>query len=54
MWLKWLSFAEFWYNTYYHFSIATSPFEALYSCLSPIHIPYFVKDSDVFAVDAML
>jgi hypothetical protein len=30
MWPKWLSWAEFWYNTNYHASIKSTPFEALY------------------------
>ena len=29
-WRKWLSTAEFWYNTTYHSSLNTTPFQALY------------------------
>lgn len=29
-WVKWLSMAEWWYNTNYHHSIRMTPFEALY------------------------
>ncbi|CAL1381339.1 unnamed protein product [Linum trigynum] len=29
-WASWLTFAEWWYNTNFHNSLQTSPFEALY------------------------
>jgi hypothetical protein len=29
-WIKWISVAEFWYNTSLHSAIGMSPFEALY------------------------
>jgi hypothetical protein len=35
-WLRWLSLAEFWYNTCFHTSIGRSPFVALYG-YSPRH-----------------
>lgn len=31
-WSKWLSFAQFWYNSSTHFATGLSPFEALYGC----------------------
>ena len=29
-WSKWLSPAEFWYNTTFHYALGKSPFEVLY------------------------
>jgi hypothetical protein len=29
-WLSYLSFAEYWYNTTFHYAIGRSPFETLY------------------------
>jgi hypothetical protein len=29
-WMKWLSLAEYWYNTSFHSAIGRSPFQALY------------------------
>ncbi|KAJ4789708.1 polyprotein [Rhynchospora pubera] len=37
-WHKWLSLAEWWYNTHFHSSIKTTPFEALYG-YSPAQLP---------------
>ena len=39
-WVQWLSMAEFWYNTNFHTSIQTTPFEVLYGQAPPIHMPY--------------
>lgn len=53
-WFKWLSLVEFWYNTNYHSTINHTPFEILYGYPTLLHIPYFVKDSNVAAVDKLL
>ncbi|CAH9120068.1 unnamed protein product [Cuscuta epithymum] len=34
-WVQWLSLAEYWYNTNYHSSTKTTPFEALYGHTHP-------------------
>jgi hypothetical protein len=34
-WAKWISLAEFWYNTNFHTAIKTTPFEALYGYPPP-------------------
>lgn len=35
-WAKWLSLAEWWYNSIYHSSIRMTPFEALYGYYPPM------------------
>jgi hypothetical protein len=35
-WSSWLSLAEWWYNTNFHTSLKTTPFEALYGFSPPL------------------
>jgi hypothetical protein len=53
-WYKWLSLAEWWYNTNYHSSIHTTPFEVVYGYPPPIHLPYLPGSSVVVTVDRSL
>ncbi|GJT54198.1 ty3-gypsy retrotransposon protein [Tanacetum coccineum] len=53
-WVKWLPLAEFWYNTNYHTSTKTTPYEAVYCQTPPIHVPYIPGDSRVEEVDRTL
>nr|GEW20866.1 Ty3/gypsy retrotransposon protein [Tanacetum cinerariifolium] len=53
-WMKWLSLAEWWYNTNHHSSIDTTPFEVVYGQPPPVHVPYVGGDSKVDAVDRTL
>ncbi|GKB72272.1 ty3-gypsy retrotransposon protein [Tanacetum coccineum] len=46
-WSKWLSLAEWWYNTNYHTCLNTTPYEVLYGQTPPIHIPYVSEESRV-------
>nr|GEW55164.1 hypothetical protein [Tanacetum cinerariifolium] len=39
-WSKWLPLAELWYNTNFHTSINTTPFELVYGQTLPIYVPY--------------
>ncbi|PKA63782.1 putative mitochondrial protein [Apostasia shenzhenica] len=53
-WMKWLSLAEWWYNTTYHSSIKRTPYEAVYGQPPPLHVPYVPGDSMVEVVDREL
>ncbi|GJV06218.1 retrotransposable element Tf2 [Tanacetum coccineum] len=53
-WVKWLSLAEWWYNTNFHTSIHTTPYEAIYGKPPPVHIPYIGGESKVDLVDKTL
>lgn len=53
-WSRWLSLAEFWYNTNYHTAIHKTPYEILYGKPPPIHRPYLLGTSPVDVVDRSL
>lgn len=53
-WVQWLALAEFWYNTNFHSSIQTTPYEVLYGQKPPIHAPYMSGESAVEQVDRTL
>jgi hypothetical protein len=44
-WCKWLTTAEWWYNSSYHTAIKTSPFEALYEYSPPLLQDLSIPDS---------
>ena len=53
-WSRWLSLAEYWYNTNYQSALELTPFQALYGVPFPIHIPYLEGDSPLATVDQLL
>nr|GEX42046.1 hypothetical protein [Tanacetum cinerariifolium] len=53
-WTKWLSLAEWWYNTSFHSSLGRTPFEALYGYRPPLHIPYIPRDVADQDVDELM
>ncbi|GMI66113.1 hypothetical protein HRI_000280600 [Hibiscus trionum] len=53
-WGEWLYLAEWWYNTSFHSSIQTTPYQELYGQEPPVHIPYLVGESLVASVDRTL
>ena len=53
-WSKWLSLAEFWYNTNEHSSTGMSPYEAVYGTPPPKLISYVKGTTMVEAVDQEL
>ena len=50
-WSKWVPLAEWWYNTSFHSSIQTTPYQVVYGQPIPIHLPYLPGDSKVEAID---
>lgn len=46
-WVHWLNLAEYWYNTSFHTTINTTPYEVLYGHTPPLLILYVAKDSAV-------
>ncbi|GJS65453.1 retrotransposable element Tf2 [Tanacetum coccineum] len=54
-WMKWLSLAEWWYNTNHHSDmINTTPYEMVYGQVPPMHVRYMGGESKVEAVDRTL
>jgi len=53
-WVKWLSLAEWWYNTTYHTATKATPYEIMYGQLPPIHLPYLLGESNIELVDRSL
>jgi transposase InsO family protein len=53
-WTRWLSWAEWWYNTTYHSAIKMTPFEAVYGRAPPIIPTYNARSSSVDELDRTL
>ena len=53
-WAKWISLAEWWYNTTFHSSTHTTPYEVVYGQPAPVHMPYLPSDSRVDTIDKSL
>ena len=53
-WVKWLPWAEWWYNTSYHSSIKMTPFEVVYGQPPPTITKYVPGYSKVDQVDKEL
>lgn len=53
-WSKWLPSVEWWYNTNFHSSIQTTPYEVVYGQPPPIHLPYLPGESSNAVVDRSL
>jgi hypothetical protein len=52
-WPRWLAWAEYWYNTNYHASLKSTPFEALYGRVPPVLIRGDVSLSAVEEVNKL-
>jgi hypothetical protein len=53
-WSQWLTTAEWWYNSSYHTTIKTSPFEALYEYSPPLLQEIAIPDSSLPETHATL
>ncbi|PKA66820.1 putative mitochondrial protein [Apostasia shenzhenica] len=53
-WSKWLTLAEWWYNTNFHSSTKNTPYEIVYGQKPPLHIPYIASSASVETVDRSL
>ncbi|RDX79619.1 Tf2-11, partial [Mucuna pruriens] len=53
-WSKWLVLAEWWYNTNFHSSIQTTPYEVDYGQASLIHLSYLPRETTNFTVECIL
>ena len=53
-WTQWLALAEYWYNTNFHTSINTTPFEVVYGQPPTLHVPYLMGTINVDLVDRTL
>ncbi|GJT88273.1 reverse transcriptase, partial [Tanacetum coccineum] len=50
-WVKWVSLAEYWYNTNFHSFAHTTPFEIVYGQPPNLHLPYIAGTSSIEEVD---
>ena len=46
-WSKWIPLAEWWYNTTFHSTTQTIPYEVVYKQPTPIYLPNLLGDSNV-------
>ena len=53
-WAKWLSLAEFWFNTNFRTSLKLTPFKALYGFALPTLQSYILGTTRVDALDFLL
>lgn len=53
-WRKWISLAEWWYNTTFHTTIKCTSFEIIYGHPPPLHLPYLQGEISLAVVDMSL
>ncbi|KAM1493031.1 hypothetical protein ACFX10_024858 [Malus domestica] len=53
-WIRWLLWAEWWYNTTFQSTIQMTPFQAVYNYHSPTVQSYLPGSSPVHLVDVIL
>jgi hypothetical protein len=53
-WISWLPLAEYWYNTNYHTTLKSTPFEALYGYAPPLISEIMVPGPESEALDFLV
>lgn len=53
-WTVWLPLVEWWYNTHFHTSLQSTPYEVVYSQTPLSHAVYIPGDSSIATVDRSL
>ncbi|GKC31843.1 retrotransposable element Tf2 [Tanacetum coccineum] len=53
-WVQWIPLAEYWYNTSFHTTIDTTPYQVLYGQAPPAHVTYTARDNANDSVDRSL
>lgn len=54
MWLEWLPWAEYYYNTTFHSTLSTTPFQVVYDRPPPVMLSYEPTSAHTMTMDTLL